>query len=108
MAELATILSTLEKYLNDWTPWIAWKAEVFIFLICFFCFFLGGLAIADLKMRSRPRKGFLPFPTTRGDRIFVGIMLWIIVILAICAAGLPSYLSLIIGIPLVILIVLKG
>ena len=108
MVNATSILSGLEGYLNAWTPWMAWKAEVFLFLVFFFVFFLGGLAIADLKMRSRPRKGFLPFPTTRGDRIFIGIMLWIIVILAICAAELPSYLSLIIGIPIVVIVVLKG
>ena len=108
MVNATLMFSDLEAWLNAWTPWMVWKAEVFLFLVFFFCFFLGGLAVADLKKRSRPRKGFLPFPTTRGDRIFIGIIFWVIVILAVSAAGLPSYLSIIIGVPLVILVVWKG
>jgi len=33
------------------------------------------LAILDHYRRSEPRKGFLPIPTTRGDRFFWGILL---------------------------------
>jgi predicted small integral membrane protein len=108
MVGTITILSELETLLNTWTPWMYWKAEVFIFLLCFFCLFLGGLAIADLKKRSRPRKGFLPFPTTRGDRIFIGVILWVVIFLVTAAIDLPYYISIIAGVITVVIVVLKG
>lgn len=38
---------------------------------------IGTLGIWDVKSPSYPRKGFLPIPTTRGDRLFIGILLTI-------------------------------
>ncbi|MEM3713453.1 MAG: DUF2160 family membrane protein [Nitrososphaeria archaeon] len=67
------------------------------------------LFILDHYKRSYPRKGFLPFSTTRGDRIFISIMSIVFVgILWLRFIPLPIELSLIIIVPTVIFIIVKG
>lgn len=53
--------------------WMFWRYEtIILFGVMGFAFLT--LAILDLYRRSVLRKGFLPMPTTRGDRFFLGIM----------------------------------
>jgi predicted small integral membrane protein len=40
---------------------------------------IAGLGVRDYFVPSYARKGFLPIPTTRGDRLFIGILLIIAV-----------------------------
>lgn len=35
---------------------------------------LTGMAIWQVRSPSIERKGFLPIPTTRGDRLFIGLL----------------------------------
>lgn len=53
--------------------WMAWTLPTAIF------FLVIGLLIAvytilGIVSPSVPRRGFLPMPTTRGDRLFVGLL----------------------------------
>ena len=67
----------------EWMYWTLPTAMLFggLFLT------IAALGIWDVKSPSYPRKGFLPIPTTRGDRLFIGILitiaihaLWIILL----------------------------
>jgi predicted small integral membrane protein len=53
--------------------WMAWTLPSAIFFIA-----LGvaitGLLVWELRSPTRERRGFLPIPTTRGDRFFIGLM----------------------------------
>jgi len=53
--------------------WMAWTIEIAVFfsgvvlmLIC--------MTLWQLRSPSVERKGFLPIPTTRGDRLFIGLL----------------------------------
>ena len=53
--------------------WMAWTLEVAVFFICV-VLMLIGMAIWQLRLPSIERKGFLPISTTRGDRLFIGLL----------------------------------
>ncbi|OBV38491.1 putative small integral membrane protein [Janthinobacterium psychrotolerans] len=53
--------------------WMAWTPEVAVFFICI-GLMLAGMTIWQIRSPSIERKGFLPMPTTRGDRLFVGLL----------------------------------
>ena len=53
--------------------WMAWTIPT----ACFFSFIvlmLIGMTIWEIKSPTVKRKGFLPIATTRGDRLFVGLL----------------------------------
>lgn len=53
--------------------WMAWTPPIA-------CFFIGivlmliGMTLWQLRSPSIERKGLLPIPTTRGDRLFIGLL----------------------------------
>ena len=51
--------------------WMAWTLEVAVFFICVV---LMGMTIWQVRSPSIERKGFLPISTTRGDRLFIGLL----------------------------------
>ena len=53
--------------------WMAWTLEVAVFFISV-VLMLIGMTLWQLKSPSIERKGFLPIPTTRGDRLFIGLL----------------------------------
>ncbi len=53
--------------------WMAWTLPVAIFFISIVVMLIG-LTIWQIKSPTVIRKGFLPFATTRGDRVFVGLL----------------------------------
>ena len=53
--------------------WMAWTPEVAIFFICI-GLMLAGMTVWQIRSPSIARKGFLPMPTTRGDRLFIGLL----------------------------------
>ncbi|MFP6581065.1 MAG: DUF2160 family membrane protein [Candidatus Hydrogenedentota bacterium] len=57
----------------EWMYWTLPTALLFggLFLT------IAALGVWDVKTPSYPRKGFLPIPTTRGDRLFIGILITI-------------------------------
>jgi len=50
-----------------------WTPEVAIFFGCIVVM-LGGMAVWELRSPTHERKGFLPIATTRGDRLFIGLL----------------------------------
>ena len=53
--------------------WMAWTRPVAIFFVCI-AVLLAGMTVWELKSPTMERKGFLPLRTTRGDRLFIGLL----------------------------------
>jgi len=53
--------------------WMAWTPPVAMFFTAI-ALMLTGMAIWQMKSPSIERKGFLPIRTTRGDRLFIGLL----------------------------------
>ncbi|NGM87537.1 DUF2160 domain-containing protein [Parapusillimonas sp. SGNA-6] len=53
--------------------WMMWTRPTAIFFICI-ALLLAGMTIWELKRPTRLTKGFLPIATTRGDRLFIGLL----------------------------------
>ncbi len=53
--------------------WMAWTLPVAVFFSCI-VLMLVGMAVWELKSPTALRKGFLPMKTTRGDRLFIGLL----------------------------------
>ena len=54
--------------------WMAWTLPVAVFFTCI-VLMLAGMTTWELKSPTTERKGFLPIATTRGDRLFIGLLL---------------------------------
>ena len=53
--------------------WMAWTTEIAVFFSGI-VLMLIGMTIWQLRSPSIERKGLLPIPTTRGDRLFIGLL----------------------------------
>jgi predicted small integral membrane protein len=53
--------------------WMVWTTPVAIFFTCIIAM-LAGMTVWELKSPTVERKGFLPIATTRGDRLFIGLL----------------------------------
>ena len=53
--------------------WMAWTTPVAVFFICI-GLMLAGMTAWEIKSPTILRKGFLPMQTTRGDRLFIGLL----------------------------------
>ena len=53
--------------------WMAWTLPVAVFFTCI-GLMLVGMTVWEIKSPTVLRKGFLPIETTRGDRLFVGLL----------------------------------
>lgn len=53
--------------------WMAWTLPVAVFFTCI-VLMLIGMTIWEIRQPTTLRKGFLPIATTRGDRLFIGLM----------------------------------
>lgn len=53
--------------------WMAWTLPVAIFFIAI-VLMLVGMTIWEIRSPTVLRKGFLPIATTRGDRLFIGLL----------------------------------
>ena len=53
--------------------WMAWTLPVAVFFSCI-VLMLVGMTVWELKSPTIERKGFLPIVTTRGDRLFIGLL----------------------------------
>ena len=58
----------------DLLTWMAWTSPVAIFFACI-ALMLVGMTIWELRSPTVARKGLLPLVTTRGDRLFIGLLL---------------------------------
>ena len=53
--------------------WMAWTLPVAVFF-CSIVLMLIGMTVWELKSPTILRKGWLPMETTRGDRLFIGLL----------------------------------
>ena len=53
--------------------WMAWTTPVAVFFVCI-VLMLAGMTVWELKSPTRMTRGFLPIDTTRGDRLFIGLL----------------------------------
>ena len=53
--------------------WMAWTLPVAVFFTCI-VLMLAGMTLWEVKSPTVARKGFLPIVTTRGDRLFIGLL----------------------------------
>ena len=53
--------------------WMAWTFPVAVFFICI-ALMLAGMTVWELNSPTSLQRGFLPIKTTRGDRLFIGLL----------------------------------
>lgn len=53
--------------------WMAWTLPVAVFFITI-ALMLVGMTVWEIYSPTVERRGFLPMKTTRGDRLFVGLL----------------------------------
>ena len=53
--------------------WMTWTFPVAVFFSCI-VLMLIGMTLWQIRAPSIERKGLLPIPTTRGDRLFIGLL----------------------------------
>ena len=53
--------------------WMVWTTPVAVFFICI-ALMLVVMTVWEIKQPTVLRKGFLPLATTRGDRLFIGLL----------------------------------
>ncbi len=53
--------------------WMAWTTDIAVFFSGI-VLMLIGMTIWQIRSPSIERKGLLPIPTTRGDRLFIGLL----------------------------------
>ena len=53
--------------------WMAWTTPVAVFFTCI-VLMLAGMTFWEIKSPTTLRRGFLPLLTTRGDRLFIGLL----------------------------------
>jgi len=54
--------------------WMAWTLPTALFFIGI-ALMLCAMTVWELVSPNMPRKGFLPMETTRGDRLFIGLLI---------------------------------
>ncbi len=53
--------------------WMAWTTPVAVFFTCILLMLIG-MTVWEIKSPTSLRRGFLPMETTRGDRLFIGLL----------------------------------
>jgi predicted small integral membrane protein len=53
--------------------WMVWTTPVAVFFTCI-VLMLAGMTVWEIKSPTTLRKGWLPIATTRGDRLFIGLL----------------------------------
>ncbi|CAN5215376.1 DUF2160 domain-containing protein [soil metagenome] len=53
--------------------WMSWTTPVAVFFVCI-ALMLVGMTAWEIKSPTTLRKGWLPMRTTRGDRLFIGLL----------------------------------
>ena len=54
--------------------WMVWTTPVAVFFTCI-VLALVGMTVWELKSPTTLRRGWLPLETTRGDRLFIGLLI---------------------------------
>ncbi len=58
---------------NVGQTWMQWTGIGVVFFSCIFIMLIG-MGIAQVVYPTVERRGFLPLVTTRGDRLFIGLL----------------------------------
>lgn len=66
--------------------WMYWTTPVAVFFSCI-VLMLIGMTVWEIKSPTIERKGWLPMRTTRGDRLFIGLLLAAYINLAFVGLG---------------------
>ncbi|MFA5662620.1 DUF2160 domain-containing protein [Castellaniella sp.] len=66
--------------------WMVWTLPTAVFFICI-ALMLAVMTIWEIRSPCVMRKGFLPIPTTRGDRLFIGLLVAAYINLAFLGLG---------------------
>ena len=53
--------------------WMAWTIPVAVFFVCI-VLMIAGMTVWEIKSPTMMRRGWLPLETTRGDRLFIGLL----------------------------------
>ena len=53
--------------------WMAWTLPVAVFFSCI-VLMLAGMTVWEISSPTTLRRGWLPMETTRGDRLFIGLL----------------------------------
>ena len=53
--------------------WMVWTTPVAVFFCCI-VLMLIGMTVWEIKSPTTLRRGWLPMATTRGDRLFIGLL----------------------------------
>ncbi|WP_426141765.1 DUF2160 domain-containing protein [Pseudomonas sp. DWP3-1-2] len=53
--------------------WMSWTLPTAVFFASI-ALILAGMTVWELRCASIERRGFLPIATTRGDRLFIGLL----------------------------------
>ena len=53
--------------------WMVWTTPVAVFFCCI-ALMLVGMTVWEIKSPTTLRRGWLPIETTRGDRLFIGLL----------------------------------
>lgn len=61
--------------------WMAWTRPTAIFFVLIFVM-LTGMVVLGIVRPAVARKGFLPITTTRGDRLYIGLLGFAVINLA--------------------------
>ena len=77
--------------------WMTWTLPVAIFFSCV-VLMLIGMTVWQIRSPTVERKGLLPIPTTRGDRLFISLVLSAVIhLLWIAFVGIDPIATLPIG-----------
>jgi predicted small integral membrane protein len=90
--------------------WMYWTPEVAIFFGCV-ALLLAGMIFWELRSPTTEHKGFLPIPTTRGDRLFIGLLTAAYINLAwigISPEGMSSWPGFAISVAVLLVVMWKG
>jgi len=88
--------------------WMSWTPPIAVFFICI-ALMLAGMTIWELRSPTMERKGFLPLRTTRGDRLFIGLLSAAYINLAwVGLTDLDQWYAALLGLLALLLIMRKG
>ena len=88
--------------------WMAWTTPIAIFFISVLIMLIG-MTIWQVKSPSIERKGFLPISTTRGDRLFIGLLCAAYVNLAWAGmTDVTQYIGAVLGFALLVVVMRWG
>lgn len=88
--------------------WMSWTPPVAIFFACV-ALMLVGMTVWEVRSPTIERKGFLPMRTTRGDRLFIGLLAAAYINLGwVGLTDLDQWYAAVLGLVALVLIMRKG